>query len=149
MESVKTPFDVSRDIFTKTTKFEKYTADDIAAYSPYIINRACSMVRNPRAVFIINDTVNRVGFVGSDKELHFKLLQRLLPLCGGLRFGDYIKTPKFTATDKADSEKERENLLWYSTNLGIPYKELVMYRDEFGIEFEGEDGPKRKKKAVV
>lgn len=149
MESVKSPFDVARDIFTKTCKFEQYTADDISAYQPFMVNRICSMIRDPYCVFMISKTVNKTGFVGNDKEMHFKLMQRLMPLCGGLRMGDYIKKTPRAPIDRENLEKEKVNLLWYSENLSIPYKELVMYKDLFGIEFEDEEGPKRKKKSLA
>lgn len=138
MERVKNVFDLAKEMAKKSSPKDGYKGDDLILYSPFFINRTLSMIKDKRYVLIINNTVNKSGFA-SDKDLHFKLLNTLLPASNGLGVGDYIKKePKKVQTEK--EKRRQENIAFYAKLNQISIKEANELCANFDIKLPDDQG---------
>lgn len=107
--------------------FEKNTSkisdvDAIEQFSPYMINRWCSMY-SPDMCHIVNTTTNRYHRLFDDKETMYKMYLNLLPRVNK-RYIKYIKKNKTDKTDESESEQQVELL---SRTLELSKREISNY----------------------
>jgi hypothetical protein len=52
--------------------------EEIKQYNPFLVNRWISM-NDGESANLINETTNKMNYLGNDKEMHYKMLLHVLP----------------------------------------------------------------------
>ena len=52
--------------------------EEIKQYNPFLVNRWISM-NDGESANLINETTNKLNYLGNDKEMHYKMLLHVLP----------------------------------------------------------------------
>ena len=71
-------FDYMKNVLFYKKAYKKENFEEIKKYNPYIINRWISMY-DAESANIINETSNKLNYLGNDKEMHYKMLLNILP----------------------------------------------------------------------
>jgi len=95
-------FDFTNDIFFSKKGDKLDNIADQGEYSPYMINRWCSMY-SPSVAIIINETVNMYWRVFETKQQHYKYLVNVIPKHRRKRIS-YISKPKEKKAGTVDKE---------------------------------------------
>jgi hypothetical protein len=72
-------------------KYNELNCEDYKKYNSYLVNRWASM-NSVEDANIINQSVNKIGFLNNDDELRYKFLLKVLPK-SKYRKIEYIKKP--------------------------------------------------------
>jgi hypothetical protein len=84
-------FDYLNDILFAKKGCNVKNIDEIKTYNPYLVNRWVSMFDGESAN-IVNETTNKKNYLNNDKEMHYKLLLKVVPKKQYKKI-DYIKKP--------------------------------------------------------
>ncbi len=71
-------FDYIKNILFFKKPFEKENIEEIKQYNPYLVNRWISM-NDGESANLINETTNKLNYLGNDREMHYKMLLNVLP----------------------------------------------------------------------
>lgn len=124
-------FDVLNNVLYNKKTDTKILYDGIEEYSPFMINRWCSM-HSPDVCCLVNITTNRLHSIFDDKLSQYKLHLNVIPRVNRKRI-NYIKKTK--PVDKKD-EAEQELIDALAHELELSKKEINMC-----IQYEREHRP--------
>ena len=124
-------FDVLNNVLYNKKNDNKILYDGIEEFSPFMINRWCSM-HSPHMCNLVNVTTNKLHNIFDDKLLQYKMFINMIPRQDRRR----IKYIKKTKQVDSSSEEETELIDALSRELEISKKEINMY-----IQYEREHRP--------
>jgi hypothetical protein len=71
-------FDYIKNVLFFKKPFEKENMEEIKQYNPFLVNRWISM-NDGESANLVNETTNKLNYLGNDKEMHYKMLLNVLP----------------------------------------------------------------------
>lgn len=115
-------FDTLNNILFEKNSSKITDVDALEQFSPYMINRWCSMY-SPDMCHIVNDTTNRYHRLFDDKETMYKLYLNLLPRVNKR----YIKYLKKNKQEKQTQDDQQQQVDLLSRTLELSKREISNY----------------------